>query len=503
MSNSAQITPARRASLAIIFLGAIVAYFGWTAQVRIRQDAIFDRYEQILATRDLLDAHAWDSGETIILADLHRYDPDLGREYNYASMIASACAADSPNSVIAVRNCLQKTLPKFFQPIGLDAKDLDKKLTGAKEFELKKLRSQHGRTCNIIIFRGQEKENFWIRTLDLGAYSVKGTSLFYVRLANDCATYWEFPLATSFLLADLREFHAGWQLFSSDELVRAWEPHHLQWRLSIFQNVLSGKAGVLNDSHWREKSFDVDRFLTELPATYRRRFAADLYSHLFYVTPIKDIEENVITEAQMRSGVLHTLTEPDAAVRDLFFEPQQAPRIQGFQMENGDWINIAPFLLVPLSLSFWYQVRRIRPSSNGGDESWVLLETKGYIEGLFATAWALLLVVAPLSAGWWLMVYDHAAFPTFSEIASCLGLASFPGSLACGPVIMPAMAGLFLVSISELLIIHGLYGILKDRVLDCFAPLQALMKGVWERMSQVLFAVISSVRRLTQRARRK
>jgi hypothetical protein len=129
------------------------------------------------------------------------------------------------------------------------------------------------------------------------------------------------------------------------------------------------------------------------------------------VKTVDSVERFVLATATRITGTLFLSGNGDAkdtaeAFGALVSADTAKRSILGFAVEPHLAVMVLPVILVGLSFSFWYRVRRIVAPLDDVREPWLPLAPRGRMERIGAELFALAIILVPAAAYWAVIAYD-------------------------------------------------------------------------------------------------
>ena len=219
-------------------------------------------------------------------------------------------------------------------------------------------------------------------------------NLFLVRLGFGCVPMWKER--AEYLVAKLGDDDEDFALVLED---RVYERLKVVW----FRYRVNSRM-TLQDVEDREavRSAVFGEFLTG--AQLGR---LDGYAYPFLKASHRGfLQELVLEHAVEATGRSYGAKEWRQATRDMAAAVLEPTGLWGFAFERQIAARAATLVVLALSASFLYRVRRLNPGRDLRDEPWGVLQPWGRAEVLGAAFWALVTVLGVAAVGWALRVYE-------------------------------------------------------------------------------------------------
>ena len=219
-------------------------------------------------------------------------------------------------------------------------------------------------------------------------------NVFLVRLGVRCMPAWDER--AGFLVAKVGDDEKDFALVLGD---RVYDRLEVVWFLYRVNSRMT-----LQDVEDREavRSAVFGEFLT---AAQLERLDGDAYPFL-KASHRAFLEELVVEHAVEAKGRAYGAEEWREALRDMASAVQEPTGLWGFAFERRFAVRAATLVVLALSASFLYRVRRLNPGRDLRDEAWGVMQPWGGVEVVVAAAWALVTVLGVAAVGWALWVYE-------------------------------------------------------------------------------------------------
>jgi hypothetical protein len=346
------VTSANTITLAILALGFTALYAVWITSETEQTRHVYNRFEIILAARNALVERPWkDDAEVTVknLTELSIIDSFLVSRYEaLCKRIPTACEDEETQRE---------------SPFGLTLEEIPLKLPRVQRVELTGLRNMYTSSCSAIIFRGKEKEKFWINSISSvdripvsgsfmtyarpGLLRVPGSFIYYVRLSDDCNFAPGESSSSSedaFFLIDLHTIGHGWHFYAQDNIIRDFYGDLYRMAMNDLKRIEDTYRANFPDA-----SFEINRFFEQLPEKYRNYFTKSVPSTL-HTTPVQGIEAKILKTVYIKTGTLYGSSEVDKAISAIYSFERLSPTVGGVGTNLHLFTTIAPILL--LSFSF-------------------------------------------------------------------------------------------------------------------------------------------------------
>ncbi|MDE0005601.1 MAG: hypothetical protein OXQ29_23165 [Rhodospirillaceae bacterium] len=219
-------------------------------------------------------------------------------------------------------------------------------------------------------------------------------NVFLVDLGHPCVPSWQD--GRRFLVAKLREQEDDFALVLGDGV---YERLEVVWFLYRVKSRMT-----LQDAEDRE-AVRSDLFGNFLTTAQLERL--DGYAYPFLKASHRAfLQELVLRHASEAKAGFYEPEEWRRAAREMAAAALQPAGLWGFAFERRVAVRVATLVVLALSVSFHYRMRRLNPARDLRDQPWIALLPWGWGEVARASLWALLTGLAVAAVGWALWVYE-------------------------------------------------------------------------------------------------
>ena len=269
--------------------------------------------------------------------------------------------------------------------------------------------------------------------------------VFIVRFGGDCVPMWK---EAAFLVAKLGPEADDLALVLDD---RVYEKLEVVWFLYR-----------VNAQMTLEDADRFARFGEFLTAAQLKRL--DCYAYPFlkasHSTFLQDL---LVRHANEAKGRGYGADEWRQAAGDMAEAVLDPTGLWGFRFERGIAVRVATLVVMALSFSFLYRVRRLNSARDLREEPWAPLLPWGPAEVVGAAVWALGTVLAVVAVGWASRVYEGGVIEVGAEVHARIadGMHIYWPERVWLTISHPATCGPAAVMVATLLLMLGWLRVFK------------------------------------------
>jgi hypothetical protein len=485
MDSSKSIATSRRLSYLILALGIITFFLGWAKSVKDPSFRTHSYLAKIIIVSDILKRGGWTSGYKLTPYALAGTFND---EYDVLQFViagTNSVCAKTPSEESALLNqpsglsvgyyYLQPYMPPLSHfdvntnvQKSARCKDLlefllreHPLLTSADPIPRARLfrhidfPGENVFGCSFIVFQGTDDQSYNMPVLYIlgKRREIHGSAVYTVFFNDRCLGQNKLDPPVPFILIDDTQTTGSWYATIPD-----WDER------TIHECATTNKPADWID----DPRFDMRSVLTKLQHEFLDK-AIRRIPDVVYIENVEFLRITIVRDAALHGGTLYTKANWKKAANKLFSMAQEKPNFLGLTLDAKWAIDMAPLVMFWFTVLLWHSVRRIDFSQRPFEEPWILIDTKGKIEGVLAAFWAIMLLASVVAVFLAVLVFNDASFPRpgvllfFWKVWRDFHLGGELQSIIQGMILWKAVIGTLVLIIAFVPLIVVIHIILKGQ----------------------------------------